>query len=82
MTVSFGKRGTQAGAMQFPIGLTTSSRVLSDILMCDTGNNMVKVFTSNGEWKKTIGVSFFSLRVTPGSNVSNDIVIYNKMYFC
>ena len=59
--------GTAEKSLSFPIGLaTTKTTNKPNIVLCDTGHNMVKVFSWTGDLKmvlKTEEVSFLFFKV-------------------
>ncbi len=49
-----GKQGRGKGnTLFYPIGVTTNTK--SDIIVCDNGNNLVKVFNRNGNLVLMLG---------------------------
>ena len=51
---NIGMKGVgKVGCLKFPIGVTTGHNM--NIVVCDSGNNMVKVYEWKGAFKFTIG---------------------------
>ena len=49
------KIGGKDCGLHFPIGVTTTSR--GDIVVADTGNHLVKIFSPDGKLRLTVGTT-------------------------
>ncbi|CAH1776999.1 unnamed protein product [Owenia fusiformis] len=67
---TIGQKGKDAQSLSFPIGVTVAPS--GDVIICDHGNDMVKVFTPDGTNKFTLGDSGSAVFKRPSATVTND----------
>lgn len=72
LILSFGKLGSAEGEFQYPLGIEVSNE--GQIVVSDTGNNRIQVFSPDGELTKVIPVP-----IGPPSGVATDPD--GKIYF-
>ncbi|XP_052099003.1 uncharacterized protein LOC127733727 [Mytilus californianus] len=65
-----GKIGGKDLGFHFPIGVTTSSK--GDVIVADTGNHLVKIFTADSKLKLTIGTMLKPAMQRPSAVVVNE----------
>ena len=79
--LSFGKKGKLTDQFSYPLGLTVNNK--DQIIVADSGNNRVQVFSKKGEHLRTIGRkgigrNEFNKPCSVVSDESNNIIVADK----